>query len=58
MFLEKYGNFDVTNTVLSFYDVTQQFLITISDKHRNCPVVNIFASLPLTLLSAVSFLNI
>ena len=27
--------------LLSFYDVTKQFFITISDKHRNSPVVNI-----------------
>ena len=26
---------------LSFYDVTKQFLITISGEHRNSPVVNI-----------------
>ena len=41
MFLESYGNCDVTNTATSIYDVTKEFLITISDKHRNSPVVNI-----------------
>ena len=41
MLLESYGNCDVTNTVLSFHDVTKQFFITISDKHRNSPVVHI-----------------
>ena len=41
MFLESYGNCDVTNTVLSFFDVTKKFFITISDKHRNSPAVNI-----------------
>ena len=39
MLLESYGNCDVTNTLLSFYDVTKQFLITISDKHYNSPAV-------------------
>ena len=41
MFLESCGNCDVTNTVLSFRDVTKQFFITIADKHRNSPVVHI-----------------
>ena len=41
MFLENYGNSDVTNTVTAFYDVTKQFYITISDKHHNSPAVNI-----------------
>ena len=41
MFLESYANCDVTNTLLSFYDVTKQFLITISDKHCNSPAVSI-----------------
>ena len=41
MFLESYNNCDVINTVLPFYEVTKQFLITISDKHRNSRVVNI-----------------
>ena len=41
MFLESYGNCDVTNILLSVYDVTKQFLITISDKHCNSPAVNI-----------------
>ena len=45
--MESYGEWRVTLTVtsqiqlLSFYDVTKQFFITISDKHRNSPVVNI-----------------
>ena len=41
MFLESYGNCDVTNTVTLLYDVTKQFFITISDKNRNSPAVNI-----------------
>ena len=41
MFLESYDNCDVTITVLSFYDVAKQFLITISNKHLNSPVINI-----------------
>ena len=43
MSLESYGNRDVTNTVtlLYLYDVTKQFFITISDKCRNSPAVNI-----------------
>ena len=41
MFLESYGNCDVKNTEVSFYDVKKQFLITISDKHHNSPAVNI-----------------
>ena len=42
MFLESYGDCDVTNTViLLLVDVTKQFLITISNKHRNSPGVNI-----------------
>ena len=41
MFLESYGNFDVTITVTLLLDVTKQFLITISDKHLNSPAVNI-----------------
>ena len=42
--MESYGNFDVTNTVTAFYDVPKQFLITISDKHRNAVIVNIYES--------------
>ena len=41
MFSESYCICDVTNIVLSIYDVTKQLLITIYDKHRNSPVVNI-----------------
>ena len=41
MFLESSSNCDVTITVLSFYDVTKQFLIAISDKHLNSPAVSI-----------------
>ena len=41
IFLESYGYYDVTNTVTLLYDVTKQSLITISDKHGNCPAVNI-----------------
>ena len=39
MFLESSSNCDVAITVLSFYDVTKQFLIAISDKHLNSPAV-------------------
>ena len=48
MFLESYGTVTSQIQLLSFYDVTKQFLITISDKHRNCPAVNIQESQPLT----------
>ena len=48
MFLESYGNCDVTITVTVFYDVTKQFLITISDKNLDSPAVNIWESWPLT----------
>ena len=41
MFLESYGNCDVTNTLTLRLDVTDQFLITISDKHCNPSSVNI-----------------
>ena len=41
MFLESYGNCDVTNIVTLLLNVTKQFFITISDKHRNSPAVNI-----------------
>ena len=41
MFLESYGNCDVTNAGTLLLNVTKQFLIIISDKHRNSPVVNI-----------------
>ena len=41
LFLESYGNCDVTNIVAVLLDVTEQFLPTISDKHHNSPVVNI-----------------
>ena len=41
MFLESYGNCGVTITLLLVYDVTKQFLITISDKLCNSPAVNI-----------------
>ena len=44
MFLESYGNCDVANTVILFYDVAKQFHITISDKHCNYSVVNIYES--------------
>ena len=41
MFLESYGNWTSQLQLLSFYDVTKQFLMTISDKHLNSPDVNI-----------------
>ena len=39
IFLESYGTCDVTDTVTVL--LWRQFLITISDKHRNSPAVNI-----------------
>ena len=41
MFLESYGNCDVTNAVTLLLDITKQFLIMISYKHCNSPAVNI-----------------
>ena len=41
MFLESYGDYDVPNTLPFVFDVTKQFIITISDKHCNSPAVNI-----------------
>ena len=38
MFLESYGNFDVTNTVTL---LTKEFLVTISDKHYDSPAAKI-----------------
>ena len=44
MFMESYGNCDVTNIVTLLLDVTKQFLITISDEHRDSPALNIWES--------------